>query len=318
MKNLVRPTTLKVVKKAKDVRINQDRIKEIAREWAKRKIIVPAWPLNFHLRVRNSRLMLDYLIILDSINFCFWNKDKKWQITYKNKKYNGYFALSLALKKFFEENAAKGSLEYFTEISFKEFVSILQGGKDLLFLKKRWQIAKAVSKVLIKKYGDSENFLKTANQKFSVLVSKIYKELPYFNDLAFYKGEKIYFLKRAQILAADIFGAFRGKGIGKFKDLEHLTCFSDYKTPQILHQFGILEYSPNLERKIKNRNTIPRRSNQEIEIRSATVWAVEHLKEELEKLGKKFRSFEIDWILWDMSQKLKIGIPYHLTKTIFY
>ncbi len=247
-----------------------------------------------------------------------WSKKEKWQIKYKNKKYNGYFALSLALKKFFEENPEKANLKYFSIISFKEFEEILQGGENLLFLEKRWHIARAVSSFLIKKYGNSENFINSANQKISILVPKIYKEIPFFNDIAYYKNQKIYFLKRAQILGSDIWGAFQGRGIGYFKDLDYFTAFADYKIPQILNHLGILEYSTNLERKIRNKIIIPKNSNYEIEIRSSTIWAIEYLRKRFTELGKKFYSFEIDWILWNKSQKLEMKIPYHLTKTIFY
>lgn len=326
MENLVRKTTFDVVKKSRDVKINRNKIQELAGKWIKTEFIIPSWPEKFHLETKIQQQMLDYLILLDAINFCFWpiqrvqgkNKKERWVFTYKNKQYNGYFALSLALKKFFKENPEKGNLNYFSEISFKEFTSILQGGQNLQFLEKRWQIAKEVSGVLINKYGSSLQFIKSANQKLSVLVAKIYKELPYFNDISPYNGKKIYFLKRAQILPIDIWGAFGGKGIACFKDLDYLTAFADYKVPQILRELGILEYSPALMKKIKNRILIAKNSREEIEIRSATIWAIEYLKETLKKLGKEFHSFQIDWILWNKSQKVKISTPYHLTKTIFY
>lgn len=305
--NPVRRTTLKVVKEAKEVKINQEKVKKLAKKWLKQKIAVPAWPKEKHLETENQRKMLDYLIILDSLNFCFWPPFQRGQPAF------GYFALALNLKKFFEENPKKANLNYFSKIPQKEFYSVFS--RNLQYLKKRWQIARAVSWALIKKYQNSENFLKSAQQKFSILVSKIYKELPYFDDIAFYNGQKIYFLKRAQILAADIWGAFGNREIGYFKDLDYLTCFADYKIPQILNYFGILEYSPNLEKKIKNKIFIPVGSKKEIEIRSCTIWAVEYLREALKN---KFYSFEIDWILWKDAQKKKAKMPHHLTKTIFY
>ena len=318
MENPVRKTTFEVIKFAKDVKINKKRIKEIAKEWIKEKIEIPPWPKEYHLETNDKQKMLDYLIILDAVNVCFWNKKERWAINYKGEKYNGYYAWATALKKFFEENPEKANLEYFSKIKFKDFKNILQNGKNLLFLKKRWQIIKSVSFALIKKYDNSQSFIKSCGKKMSVLVNKIYKELPYFADISIYNKKKIYLLKRAQILGSEIWGAFDGKEIGEFNDLDYLTCFPDYKIPQILHQFGILEYSPNLEIKIRNRNIIPQGSNQEIEIRSCTVWAVEYLKKTLENLGKKFYSFQIDWILWNKAQKIKIRMPYHLTKTIYY
>ncbi len=317
MENPVRATTLFVVKNSKDVKINREKIKELAKRWIRQRIAVPLWPAEFHCATNDVQQMLDYLIILDSINFCFWSKKERWQISYKGKKYNGYFALSLALKKFFGENPGKANLDYFSKISFKEFKKILQGGKNLLFLKKRWQIAIAVSQTIIKKYGSSENFVKSTGNKFSVLVKKASK-LPGFNDIFSYNGKKIYILKRAQILACDIWGAFGGKGIGYFEDLDYLTCFADYKIPQILNYLGILEYSSKIQNKINKKISIAMGSKEEVEIRSATVQAVEILRDELAERGRSLPAFEVDWILWNKMQKQKIKNNHHLTKTIFY
>lgn len=310
MENLVRPTTLRVVEKSRQVRISQRKIKQISKGLES----VPQWPGGFHFKSNHDSQTLDYLIILDSINFCFWNnKAERWTINYKGQEYNGYFALSLALKRFFEENPDKGSLNYFSEISFEEFKKILKGGGSLFFLKERWQIAREVSQILLEKFKDSVSFVRSSNHKLSLFVPAVYKDLPYFKDVSVYRGEEVFFLKRAQILASDIIGAFKNKGVGFFEDPGYLTCFADYKVPQILHHLGILQYSPSLEKKIKNKVLIPQGSEEEIEIRANAVWAVEYFKKEL-----NLCSFEIDWILWNMSQSFEGMAPYHLTKTIFY
>ena len=330
MENPVRKTTIFVVKNARDVKINRKAIKELARDWAKNGIEKSLWPENFHLQTKDQQKLLDYLIILDALNFCFWpariatrsvaggSKKQRWQIKYKGKKYNGYYALSLALKKFFEDNPEKADLYYLSKISFADFKNILQGGKNLLFLKKRWQIARTAAKSIIKNYGGSKKFVESANHKFCLLTHKICKELPGFNDIFSYQGKKIYLLKRAQILCSEIWGAFKGKGIGYFEDLDYLTCFPDYKIPQILNFLGILEYSERLNKKIKNKVLIPMGSLQELEIRSATVQAVEILKKELKARGQDMPAFQLDWILWNKSKKDKMKNHYHLTKTIFY
>ncbi len=119
-------------------------------------------------------------------------------------------------------------------------------------------------------------------------------------------------------MGSDIIGAFDRKDFGYFEDPEYPAVFADYKIPQFLLNAGILNYSEKLLKKIKEKTLIKAGSKEEIEIRSSTIWAVEYLKEELLKLGKIFCAFEIDWILWNKSQKTKMEIPYHLTKTIFY
>lgn len=315
--NPVRETAKRVMRIAKKVEIIRERIEKLAERLKNSKI--PSWSKNFHLNTKNEKLLLTYLILLDSLNFCFWSKKKKWRIYYKGRYYNGYFGLSLALKKFFLENKKIANFNYFSKISFNQFSEILKGKGELLFLKKRHQIVKEVSKFFLREYqGDPLLFLKSAENYSSNLVLKIYQEVPFFQDVSFYNNFQVYFLKRAQILVSDIFGAFGGRGLGFFKDLDWLTAFPDYKLPQILNHFGVLKYHPELEKKIQQRREIPVFSKEEIEIRAGTILAVEYLRDALKRRKKSFFSFQIDWILWGMSQKIKTKNPYHLTKTIFY
>lgn len=315
----MRLTTLEVLKEAENVKINYDKIGILAKKWAKQNLSSPSWPKEYLPKTKNQRTLLDYLIILDAINFCFWSKKDKWEIFYKGKFYDGYFAFALALKRFFEENPNKANFYYFSKISFKEFNYILRGRGELLLLKKRWKILRAVSKRLFKKYGgDSIKFILSANHYSSILLQKIVHELPFFGDINYYDNHKVYFLKRAQLLISDIWGVFDGKGIGWFKDLDYLTAFADYKIPQVLRNLGILEFEEDLEDKIDNKKLIPAGSKEEIEIRSATIWVIEYLQQALKKEGKKFYSFQIDWLFWNKSQLIKPDFPHHLTKTIFY
>ncbi|OGI98615.1 hypothetical protein A3H53_01200 [Candidatus Nomurabacteria bacterium RIFCSPLOWO2_02_FULL_40_10] len=319
--NPVLYSTKRVVDRAKNVTINGEKLKKVAEEWAKMQVSPPAWPEDFHLRTKDVRQLLDYIIVLDSLNFCFWseNDEDKWHIDYDGEKYSGYFALSLALKRFFESYPKKATFEYLQNITFAEFSQMLAGEGKLLFLKKRYEILSSVAKAMVEEYsGNSERLVLSGSHLASKFVPLVAKNLPSFNDEAEYDGKKVYFWKRAQILASDIHGATSGRGIGYFEDLDYLAAFADYKLSQILNYWGILEYSPKLNEKIKDKVLIKAGSKEEVEIRSATVWAVEYLKEELERRGRRMRSFEIDWLLWNESKRVQMTKPHHLTQTIFY
>ena len=325
MENPVRTSTLYVVENAKEVKINKEAVKKIAKEWAKEEIPESQWPKEMHLETDDEQALLTYLIILDSVNFCFWSERERWRITYNGKKYDGYFALSLALKKFFEENPQKGTFEYLAEISYEEYLEILQGGENLLFLKERWENIQDVSQAMVREHnGDVRTFVSEAEKKCELLVKKI-AELPSFDDDAIYNGQKVYFWKRAQILAADIWGAFDGKGMGELQDRNWLTVFADYKIPQILSHVGILEYSDRLKKKIEDKEKLQQGEKEEVEIRAATIWAAENLKNEMsseylkDKMGSKGKglpAFELDWFLWNKAQGIQA--PYHFTRTIHY
>jgi len=317
--NPVRETTKKVVENAKHVRINRDKIEELALQWHKSGLPIRLWDRSIHLQTDDQEKMLTYLLMLDSLNFCFWSpKNTRWAISYRGKEYTGYFGLSLALREFFETHPDAAKLEYWEKISWQDFLNLFQGGKNLLYLKTRWQIVRNVSAYLLETYGEFSDFISAADHKLSTLVPRIARELPSFNDYTFYDDNPIYLRKRAQILAIDIYGAFDGGGVGHFEDLDYATAFPDYKLPQIFEHLQIFEYTPKLRGRIAAQKLIRAGSPEEIEIRSATVWAVEYLKEALRKYGGTYHSFQLDWILWEESEKQKLRLPHHRTKTVFY
>jgi hypothetical protein len=151
------------------------------------------------------------------------------------------------------------------------------------------------------------------------LVERVAAAFPSFNDVARLDGRDVKFFKRAQILAADLHGAFAGEGLGRFDDLGRLTAFADYKVPQVLRGLGVLRYDDRLAAIVDRRALIPAGSREEIEIRAATVWACELIRASLAAWGRSMAAYEIDWALWQAGQSLAPEIPpYHRTLTIFY
>ncbi len=51
-----------------------------------------------------------------------------------------------------------------------------------------------------------------------------------------------FFYKRAQIFVGDVWGAYDHAGLGQFHDIASLTCFADYRVPQLLRPLNILRY----------------------------------------------------------------------------
>lgn len=96
--------------------------------------------------------------------------------------------------------------------------------------------------------------------------------------------------KRAQIFAADLWGAFKGQGYGEFKDVESLTMFADYIVPSVLRQLGVLTYTPSLSGMIESNTEFHSGSEEEVELRACTVHAVEEIRELIQrKSGKQVR-----------------------------
>ena len=111
------------------------------------------------------------------------------------------------------------------------------------------------------------------------------------------------FLKRAQIFAADVWNRFGGHGYGEFHDIDSLTMFADYRyvslslslsppppllsssraltlslcsrVPQTLLYLEVLVYEPALLDKLKQGVHLESASQEEVEIRGCSIWAVD-------------------------------------------
>jgi hypothetical protein len=138
--------------------------------------------------------------------------------------------------------------------------------------------------------------------------------------VADYHGETIYFYKRAQLLVVDLHGAFEGQGHGEFWDLDKLTILANYKVPQVLRHHNILEYDPYLTDLVDNYVHIAPGSPEEVEIRAATVQAVEKIRHHIcKKKQHPIPAFKLDWWLWTLGQDDVVRErPYHRTRTMFY
>jgi hypothetical protein len=174
--------------------------------------------------------------------------------------------------------------------------------------------------VLLSEYGGKAyRFVESAGGSAIKLAELLAEKLSSFRDVSEYLGQKAVFLKRAQIFAADLYGAFGGKKWGNLEDMNELTAFADYKVPQVLRSLGILIYSGALSEKVDHEIYLDPGSPEEVEIRSNTVWAVELIRQEMDRAGKNLRAFEIDWILWNLGQEKEFRKkPYHRVVTIFY
>lgn len=108
-----------------------------------------------------------------------------------------------------------------------------------------------------------------------------------FRDHTVYKGHQVFLYKRAQIFAADVWGAFKGEGYGEFNDIGSVTMFADYIVPAVLEQLGVLRFSSSLARNIESQSEIGPGSEEEIELRACSIYAVEKIRELLHKKSGK-------------------------------
>ena len=319
--NKVLETTRHVTERSKQVTIDKQATADFSKKLIESEIKIPPWNYDYHF-FDGGHKTVAYLLILDSINFCFWPKPgaDKWEIQYKSETLSGYYALAASLKKAIESGIPITDAHYLAELTLDTLRQILGGNGELQLMEARAHILNELGEFLINKYnGEANRLVEAAENSALKLVKLLAGNLPSFRDEVEYYGNKVYFYKRAQIFAADLYGAFAGKEWGYFKDMDTLTAFADYKLPQVLRNVGILRYERALEHKVDHGIFLDAGSPEEIEIRANTIWAVELIREELTQMGKRLRAFEIDWILWNLGQESQFKAqPYHKTVTTFY
>ena len=171
--------------------------------------------------------------------------------------------------------------------------------------------------------GRGSEMVRRAGGSASELVRLILAHLPGFRDACVYRGRQVFLYKRAQILVGDLYGSFRGQGLGAFRDVGKLTMFADYRVPVTLLELGVLEYDADLARRVRAREEIASGSEEEVEIRALTVHAVEVILEEMREAFEDKalvpKSIELDWFLWrEGENRREVSDPHHRALTVFY
>ena len=261
----------------------------------------------------------NFILVLDALNFCFWG-EPRWVVTFEGQRYNGYWALAAALTRAMRQGIPLIDAEYLAQISEQQVATILAGEGTIPLLPERVANLREVGRILLSSHqGQFARLITDCAGNAIELVRRVVADFPSFNDVATFDGREVRFYKRAQILASDLAGAFGGQGLGSFDDLDRLTAFADYKVPQVLHQLGVLHYDVTLTNTLVQRQEIPAGKAHELEIRAATLWSVEALRQALHRLGHKIPPYQLDWMLWQLGQELPDDVlPYHRTQTIFY
>jgi hypothetical protein len=316
-----------VLELAQHVVIEPAALTELANHLANLPEPATDWSPELHPIGRNAAEVANLVLVVDALNFCFWSTPgstrPRWSITYEGETYNGYYALAAALRRAVEQGAPLADADYLAGLSEAELRELLRGdyGCDEIPLLHARLANLHEAGYALRAYWDGTflNAIRHAGGSATRLVRAVVRAMPSFNDVAPYDHFYARFYKRAQILVADLHGAFAGEGPGLFRDLDGLTAFADYKVPQVLREHGVLRYGAELSAALRDYQLLPPGGVREVEIRAATVWSVEWLRQELAASGRNLAAFQIDWLLWRIGQRLPpIAEPYHRTLTIYY
>lgn len=178
------------------------------------------------------------------------------------------------------------------------------------------------------------------------VVNLLAEEFSCFRDEHEFEGasKPIRFLKRAQILVADLWACFNGESYGAFSDIDKITMFADYRVPQMLISLGALCCSPSVATAIKRHKIIESGSSWEVQLRgrhptfpgigepkefpdrstACSIWCVELMQREILKRDPSthVNAILIDFFLYDTMKELEAAgeepFPHHRTRSIWY
>ncbi len=309
----VRKTTAEVLLNSRLVRINFDKLQEVAnlvkRKFEKREVLTAE-------QFGSDDPTPQLIFVLDAINFCFWAKkgQEKWTVEYPKGNFisSGWFALVASIQRAQEEGTPILDADYLKNLRLSETKYIFRSANDrpIPLLKERVRILNEIGAILAEKYqGNIYHFLTETGLDAGKVVTQIVATFPSFEDYTSFMGKRVNFYKRAQIFAYDLSLLPELK----ITNLESLTLFADYKVPQILRALGVLEYDPSLARKLDEYQILEPGSREEAEIRAATIWSGEFLAHQA-----GIMPVEVDNVLWKAAQSIRDVRPYHRVLTTAY
>jgi hypothetical protein len=319
----IRDGCRRVAEAASFVRIDQAHLAQYARDFPVAEVGKATLDPTTHY-VGQGKDTLLFVLALDTINFgsgYFPHLKKRPRPDGGNM--SGYFTVAAALNDWFKAEGAPTAerLESLTRADCARIFG--QAASDAAALELMGLFANALKDLgglLSTRFGgEAVRLVETAQHKAASLI-RILRQMPYFDDVAIWRGRAVPFMKRAQLTAADLGLAFGGEGWGRFDDLDKLTIFADNLVPHVLRVDGVLSYDPALLARIEAGEVLKAGSPEEIEVRAAALHAVEQLKGHLHAAGQRgVTSMALDYLLWNRGQAERYkAAPRHRARCVFY
>lgn len=156
------------------------------------------------------------------MNFSFWKDEKDFDVEFDGKVYKNYWSLPATLNK---HASILVNPNFYSQITADQFDQMFN--PNIPLKNERIKLMNEAGRVLVDKYeGSFANFLnKFSNRNAWDFINYLINDFPSFRD--YNEQSQTWFLKRAQILVADLWAASEGKF---FNDsIGELTIFADYR-----------------------------------------------------------------------------------------
>lgn len=265
--------------------------------------------------------LLAFIFILDSVSFCYWGLPK-WHIKTKTGHHlDGAWALIHQIYHAMISGVPLEEPSYLERLTQKQWDQIVGGEGQLQFMAERCEFLNSLGAWINHKYdGAFANVLVQADYS-AVIIADNAADLVCFRDDSTVGEMVVPFRKRAQLLAADLAQASENSLLLVDKPItgrDKLSACADYKLPALLREREILSYSVSLAERIDAGAPLLHNSREEIEIRAATIVAVNEITARLNARGANLCPNDVNDYLWMLTQSRKLKKPYHLTPTTAY
>jgi hypothetical protein len=207
---------------------------------------------------------------------------------------SGYSTISGALRRHFDVHGPWSAGEL-AQLTAAQMAAVMDQDPDHELMARFATSLNDLGRQLDRGYGGDALALVDAAAGSAVTLVERIAAWPCFADVSDYAGMRVPFLKRAQILAADL----ARSGAARFDDLDALTMFADNLVPHVLRIDGVLAFAPDLVARIAAEALIPHGSREEVEIRAAAVVAVELI---VAARDGRVSAAQIDELLWQRGQ----------------
>lgn len=268
----------------------------------------------------NQELTARCVLVVDALNWCFWPDG---ELEYEH--------LAGGVKRAALRDPNLLSPERLSTADPAYARALLDWPRALPNEEERARLLRELGLALLHRFdGSAAAFVRAAGGSASRLVALVAEALPGFRDAAVdSEGRQVFFYKRAQIVAGDMWGAFGGRGLGAFEDIALVTTYPDYRVPQSLLAAGAIAYSDALLAKVRAGEEVRAGSEEEIAIRAATVMAVEAVRDAASRLlaeregdaAPAVLATHVDWYLWRWGEERRADEclpPFHRCRTVFY
>lgn len=302
-----------VVKSSNNIKINKNKIESLINNiknynyehWSHKENI---------FKLLNEKELIIFSFILESLNFCFW-PNYNWKIEYNNKEYFGSDTLLYTLLNATNKGIIKLNINDLNSLSKNDFDLLMKNNNQYPnMMEERYKSFKETINTI---YNNKNFWCELFSIKSDLEMEKyISSKFDNFKDISKYKERSIIFNKRCRLLIADLF--YVSKTIRtNINNINNIMGCADYSLPRFFRENGVFEYSDKLAKTIDKGIEIEHNSDCEIEIRAATLYALEIIKKELRKKNVVVNSIELDNVLWCISRKKKTTHPHH-TISIYY